>query len=311
MQKTPTFRQLRYFIAVADLRHFRRAAESLGISQPSLSLQMSNLEDALGTPLIERGRGPVTLTPAGREVLTLARRACDEVQGILDLTAAMRGGFSGTIRLGASTSLGPYFLPRAVDHLHRTFPDLRLYIREHSPRRLREELVAGTHDLILTQLPVSGADLTLRRLFSEALLLVVAKDHPLAAMREVSATDLAGLPILTLGPDYVLHDQIAAICTEHGAELQRDYEGTSLDALRQMAAMGMGAAFLPQLYVNSEIDTRDSGVIALPMRRPRITRSVGLVWRKGSGARVIYDRIAAEMLAVARRDYTGLLRFDV
>lgn len=310
MTALPTIRQLRYFASLAETRHFRRAAEAMGVSQPSLSLQIANLEALLGTALVERGRGPVTLTPAGREVLVLARRTLDTAQEILDVTAAMRGGLSGTIRLGVSPSLGPYFLPGVVGQLHRSFPDLRLYIRERTPRLLREELLDGTHDMILTQLPLQGADLHVRRLFTEALLLVTPPDHSLARQPSVTLGDLAGLQVLSLGPDFVLHDQIVSICADHKADLLRDYEGTSLDALRQMVAMGMGVTFMPQLYVTSEIAPREAGVVALPMARGQFTRSVGLVWRRGSGARFIYDRIADGLTAIARARYAGLLRFD-
>jgi LysR family transcriptional regulator, hydrogen peroxide-inducible genes activator len=310
MSVLPSIRQLRYFVTLAETRHFRRAAEALGIAQPSLSLQISNLESLLGIQLIERGRGPVTLTPVGREVLTLARRTLDDAQEILDLTAAMRGGLSGTIRLGASPSLGPYLLPRVVGQLHKTFPDLRLYIRERVPRQLREELLDGTHDMILSQLPMQGADFHVRRLFSEPLLLVVAPDHPLAARSSVGVADIAGLQVLSLGPDFVLHDQIQVICAEYGAEIVRDYEGTSLDALRQMVAMGMGVTFLPQLYVSSEIDPREQAVVAIPLSRPGFSRSVGLVWRRGSGARLIYDRVAAAIVEISRKRFGKLLRFD-
>jgi LysR family hydrogen peroxide-inducible transcriptional activator len=310
MADLPSMRQLRYFVALAEMRHFRRAAEAVGISQPSLSLQIGNLEELLGTQLIERGRGPVTLTPVGREVLILARRTLDDAQEILDVTAAMRGGLSGTIRLGASPSLGPYLLPRVVGQLHKTFPDLRLYIRERVPRQLREELLDGTHDMILSQLPMQGAEFHVRRLFSESLLLVVPPDHPLARQPSVAVSDLKGLEVLSLGPDFVLHDQIQVICSEHGADLVRDYEGTSLDALRQMVAMGMGVTFLPQLYVTSEIDPREAAVVALPMVRSNFNRTVGLVWRKGSGARLIYDRIADEIVEISRKRFGKLLRFD-
>jgi LysR family hydrogen peroxide-inducible transcriptional activator len=310
MDDLPSMRQLRYFVALAETRHFRRAAEAVGISQPSLSLQIGNLEELLGSQLIERGRGPVTLTPVGREVLTLARRTLDGAQEILDVTAAMRGGLSGTIRLGASPSLGPYLLPRVVGQLHKAFPDLRLYIRERVPRQLREELLDGTHDMILTQLPMQGAEFHVRRLFSEPLLLVVPPDHPLARQPSVTVSDLKGLEVLSLGPDFVLHDLIQVICAEHGADLVRDYEGTSLDALRQMVAMGMGVTFLPQLYVTSEIDPREAAVVALPLTRSNFNRTTGLVWRKGSGARLIYDRIADEIVEISRKRFGKLLRFD-
>jgi LysR family transcriptional regulator, hydrogen peroxide-inducible genes activator len=310
LSNLPTIRQLRYFASLAETRHFRRAAEAMGVSQPSLSLQIANLEALLGTALVERGRGPVTLTPAGREILALARRTLDDAQEIVDVAAAMRGGLSGTIRLGVSPSLGPYFLPRIVGHLHQAFPELRLYIRERTPRLLREELLDGTQDMILSQLPLQGGDLHVRRLFSEALLLVVPPDHPLAGKATLSLGDLKGLQVLSLGPDFVLHQQIVQICADHGAHLLRDYEGTSLDALRQMVAMGMGVTFMPQLYVTSEISPRESAVVALPMSRGHFSRSVGLVWRRGSGARFIYDRIAEELVAIARQRFAGLLRFD-
>ena len=116
--------------------------------------------------------------------------------------------------------------------------------------------------------------------------------------------------MLSLGPDFVLHDQIQVICAEYGADLVRDYEGTSLDALRQMVAMGMGVTFLPQLYVTSEIDPREAAVVALPMARSSFNRTTGLVWRKGSGARLIYDRIADEVVDISRKRFGKLLRFD-
>jgi LysR family hydrogen peroxide-inducible transcriptional activator len=178
------------------------------------------------------------------------------------------------------------------------------------PRLLREELLDGTHDLILSQLPVQGGDLHIRRLFMEPLLLVVPADHPLSRKGTIGVGDLAGLQVLTLGPEFVLHDQISIICAEYGAELVRDYEGTSLDALRQMVAMGMGVAFLPQLYVASEIIPRGAGVVAVPFSRSSFTRSIGLVWRRGSGARLIYDRIADEMIDVSRAAFGQMLRFD-
>ena len=291
MTSPPKLRQLRYLIALAEARHFRKAAQNMGISQPSLSLQISNLEDLLGLRLVERGRGPVTLTPEGREVLTRARRAMDEVRAIVDLSGALKTGMAGTIRLGTTPTIGPYLLPFVVERLHGQYPDLRLYIRENAPRALREELISGNLDVILTQLPEAGADLISRRLFREPLLLAVPADHPLAGRDEVVAEDLADLNVLSLGPAYTLQIQISALCSQYGAVLSRDYEGTSLDALRQMVGMGMGVAFLPRLYIRSEIDARRSNVVVLPFRKKAILRAVGLVWRAGSNP-ALFERLS-------------------
>ena len=301
MADLPTIRQLRYLIALSEVRHFRKAAEAMQISQPSLSLQISNLEELLGVRLVERGRGPVTLTLEGREVLARARRAVDEVRGIVDLTAALKTGLSGTIRLGTTPTIGPYLMPFVVERLHALYPDLRLYIREVAPRDLRGELLAGGLDVILTQLPEGGADLVTRRLFREPLMLAMPDDHDLVGKTEVTEADLAGQNVLTLGPDYALHDQIAAICHQSGAMLARDYEGTSLDAIRQMVGMGMGVALLPRLYARSEIDGRSSNVVVRPFRGNAVVRSIGLVWRRAGNA-ATYDRLSNVIKEATRVD---------
>ncbi|WP_333713826.1 hydrogen peroxide-inducible genes activator [Yoonia sp.] len=283
-------RQLAYLVALSEARHFRKAAEAIGISQPSLSLQIGNLETVLGVQLVERGRGPVTLTPEGREVLVRAARAVDEVRRIVDLTSSLKSGMAGTIRLGTTPTIGPYLMPYVVQRLHARYPDLRLYIREVAPRDLRGELLTGSLDVILTQLPEGGADLTTRRLFREPLLLAIPDDHPLAERQDITEADLLDLNVLSIGPDYALHAQIAALCHQHGAIIASDYEGTSLDAIRQMVGMGMGVAFLPRLYARSEIEGRDSNVIVKPFRRSTVTRSIGVVWRSAAGS-AMYDRL--------------------
>ncbi|SFS09407.1 hydrogen peroxide-inducible genes activator [Yoonia litorea] len=304
MDQLPSLRQLRYLVALSEARHFRKAAEAMGISQPSLSLQISNLEEMLGAQLVERGRGPVTLTPEGREVLVRAARVVDEVRGIMDLTAALKTGMAGTIRLGTTPTIGPYLMPFVVARLHARYPDLRLYIREVAPRDLRGALLAGSLDVILTQLPEGGADLVTRRLFREPLLLAMPDDHPLADRDEVTEADLKDLNVLSIGPDYALHAQIAAICHEHGAVIARDYEGTSLDAIRQMVGMGMGVAFLPRLYARSEIDGRESNVLVKPFKRSTVMRSIGVVWRSAAGA-TMYEKLWEVAREAATQHFQG------
>jgi LysR family hydrogen peroxide-inducible transcriptional activator len=296
-----TLRQIRYLIALEETQHFREAAESCGISQPSLSVQIKSLEETLGLTLVERGRGPVRLTLAGREVSRRAREILDATQGILDLSVTLNSGLGGTIRLGTSATLGPYLMPHVVSDLRASHPDLRLYIREAAPRDLLRELHDGVHDLILTQLPISGATLSTARLFREPLSVALPTDHPLAAKEMLTNDDLADETILCLSPAYALYDQIAALCVETGAHLSRDYEGTSLDALRQMVAMGMGLTFLPTLYIESEIAGRAQDVAIRPFRGRRFSRSIGLVWRTASGAGPAHERLAAAIRDTARR----------
>ena len=301
MPDLPSLRQLRYFVALSEARHFRKAAEAMGISQPSLSLQIGNLEKILGVRLVERGRGPVTLTPEGREVVSRASRIIGEVHGIMDISASLQTGLTGTIRLGTTPTIGPYLMPFVVERLHAKYPDLRLYIREVAPRDLRGELLAGSLDVILTQLPEGGADLTTQRLFREPLLLAMPEDHALAAKTEVTEADLIDQNVLSLGPDYAMHAQIAALCQQHGGIMARDYEGTSLDAIRQMVGMGMGVALLPRLYARSEIDSRSSNVTVRPFRRSTVMRSIGLVWRKAATAGM-FERLSDVIKDSAREN---------
>ena len=299
-----SLRQLRYLIALEDAGHFREAAEACGVAQPSLSVQIKSLEESLGLILVERGRGPVRLSPSGREVARRARDILAAAQGVVDLTRSLQHGTGGTLRLGTSVTLGPYLMPQVVGDLHRTHPDLRLYIREGAPHDLTRELLDGGHDMILTQLPVAGAQVEVTRLFREPLGLAMPVDHPLAEQSSVEGPELEGATVLSLSPAYALHDQISALCMELGAHLSRDYEGTSLDALRQMVALDMGLTFLPALYVRSEIQGRSlqvRDVVVRPFRGRRFSRSIGLVWRKQAGPPPAADRLIQAIRATARQ----------
>ncbi|MEM7570747.1 MAG: hydrogen peroxide-inducible genes activator [Pseudomonadota bacterium] len=300
-----TFKQLRYLVAVDDLKHFRKAAEACHVSQPSLSVQIQNVEDVLGVQLVERGRSGVAFTPVGREVVERARRVLDEVQGLFDYASSSQRGMAGTIRLGAKPTLGPYLMPYVVRNLHQSYPDLNLYVREASPRELEQELRRGVHDVILAQLPVYGSSLVTHRLFREPLYVAVALDHPLAREPEIDPEDLSGADVLSLNPQYHLHEQISHLCNDFDARLLRDYEGTSLDALRQMVGMGMGITFLPALYVQSEI--RDGGdVVVKKLKNKPIFRSMGLVWRESAGNTAAFLQIANIIQEVARERFQDL-----
>lgn len=293
-----TVRQLSYFVALAEAGSFTRAAERMGVSQPSLSQQIRSLETILGAPLFERG-GPAILTPLGRELLERARRILFDLADFEEVRAASADALVGTIRLGVSPTLGAYLLPSLVARLHREHPTLRIHVREGLPSALTAGLAAGDHDLILAQLPVAGRGFHSERLFREALYLAMTADHPLSAKETIKLDDLSGQNLLTLVADYRLAQQVAAIAAEVGAVVLNDYEGTSLDAIRQMAGMGMGLALLPKLYVRQEIRDGDD-VIVRPFAGGRPYREIGLLWRTGAGRAPAYQLIAEMLRAVVR-----------
>ncbi|OAN57613.1 hydrogen peroxide-inducible genes activator [Sphingomonas sp. TDK1] len=297
-EKQVTLRQLRYLVALGAEGSFTRAAAVCGVSQPSLSQAIRQLEDALGAPMVERG-ARAFLTPLGREVADRAQRILLEVQDLGDLAGADDSALLGTIRLGVTPTIGAYLLPRLVARLHQQFHDLRVHVRENPPALLVEGLGAGAYDVILAQLPLQAAGAHVERLFREPLHLAMAADHPLAVRESIGREDLAGQDLLTLQRGYRLAEQTIAIAEEAGARVRDDYEGTSLDAIRQMAGMGMGLAVLPELYVRQEIRSGDD-VVARPFRAGRHYRELGLLWRSGVARSAAYKRLAQELVACVK-----------
>lgn len=302
-----SLKQLRFFVALARTGHFRKAAEAEGVTQPSLSVQISNLEDVLGFRLAERKTGSLTLTPPGREVLDRAKRILDEVQGLQDLADSLRSGEVGVLRVGVSSTVGPYLMPHVVRDLHANHPGMGLLIREGAPRSLEQELLAGDHDVAILQLPLASSDLRSRAVFREPLLLVAETAHPLAQAPRITDADLTGLRVMTLGRGYALNDMIKALCQQLGAQVLEQYEGTSLDALRQMIGMGMGCGFLPALYVRSEIEARDPTVRAMPFRNGRFTRTVGFAWRGSTGRQSMIDTFTDQVGQTCAKDFADVI----
>ena len=295
-----TLRQLNYLVALSQELHFRRAAERMNVTQPTLSAQIQELERRLNAPLVERGTNRVMLTPLGREIADRARRVIADVQDIVDLAASSQHGFDGTIRLGVPPTLGPYLLPHIVSDLHSSYPRLKLYVQEGKPSELQDELHTGSFDLVISPMPINHSDLDVERLFREPLLLAVAPDHPLAAKAKIDRSDLAGQNVLAIEKGHHLHDQVSQLCDDFEANLLRDYEGTSLDTLRLMAGMGVGIAFLPALYVRSEIGDRGELTVR-DLNSPNLFRQIGLTWRRRSVHAPLFKEVA-ELIRTTAED---------
>jgi LysR family transcriptional regulator, hydrogen peroxide-inducible genes activator len=287
----PNIRQLEYLVALADTLNFRRAAERTNTTQPTLSEQLKAMEDRLGAQLVERSRSRVMLTPIGVQTVEIARRILRDANEIRALTANGGQELSGLLRLGLPPTIGPYLLPKIVPTLRAHYPSLKLYIREETPQSLVQALDDGALDVIITLLPVASADLHSCHLFREPLHLVVGADHALASQDVVQRSALRGQDVLTLGPKHQLHEVVHALCDEFGARLRHDFEGTSLDTLREMVVMGLGITFLPGLYVQREIIT-DPSLKVLKLQGRALYRTVGMVWRKTSARQSSYDRLA-------------------
>jgi len=286
----PSPRQLEYFVALAETLHFGRAAAACHVSQPTLSSQFKLLEDQIGCALLERGPGSISLTASGARLLPLARKALEDLDEIVTVAQVGQANLGGLIRLGVSPTFGPYFMPHLLPGLKQAFPNLELYIREDRPNLLEEGLASGALDCILTPDFPPSDQWTARTLCHESVSLAVPKSHPLAGLDVIPVDMLKGEKLLALGQGFRLHDDVQALARAAGADFRQDYEGTSLDALRQMASIGMGLALFPAAYVASEFgkepDLLLKKIDGLPMRR-----LMYLVWRRGSSRTAHFEHL--------------------
>ncbi|MEO3432216.1 LysR substrate-binding domain-containing protein [Inquilinus sp. CAU 1745] len=270
-----TLKQLRYLVAVADARHFGRAAAACHISQPSLSAQIQQLESIVGGALFERTKRRVLPTLLGEAMAERARRVLAEI----DRMAALSGSgtpLSGPFRLGVIPTLGPYLLPRILPGLRRAYPDLKLYLREDLTGRLVDLLRRGALEAALMALPAGDPGLSERPLFDEPFLLAAPEGHRLAEKNRIGQDDLAGEILLLLEDGHCFRDQALAACGQHGNPAADAFAATSLATLREMVAGGVGLTLLPALAAND----RQDGVRLRHFDDPAPSRRIGLVCRK-------------------------------
>lgn len=304
--KRPTFRQLEYFVCLADTLNYRHAAAKLGVSQPTLTSQIRALEESLGLGLLERSRTGTLLSPQGRELLESARGVVGALHELCTSADVLTHGPATTFRLGVPPTVGPYLLPYVLPQLHKQYEQLKLYVREAAPRQLEEGLLHGEYDLVLSPLPLSSTELSLESLFLEPLKFVVPSDHALAGRDYVAPEELANERVLTLEEHHHFHRQVQDVCSKLGANVQRDFEGTSLDTLRQMVVMGVGVAFLPGLYVHSELHNPEALHVCELSDKP-IEREHALVWRNTSANRVFFRELAKRLRDIVSDTLKGVV----
>lgn len=298
----PNLRQLEYLVALSETLHFRKAAERTNTTQPTLSEQLKALEKRLGAQLVERSKNRVLMTPLGEQVVEIARRMLSDANEIRNLASSGETGLSGVLRLGLPPTIGPYLLPLVIPELQKTYPELKLYVREELPGTLPLALEDGQHDLVISLLPAGGIDLESVPLFREPLFLTLARGHPLAKKQNVTRQSLSGVDVLALGKGHQLHDAVLALCEDFGANLRFDYEGTSLDTLREMVAMNLGVTFLPGLYVKAVV-SRDESVTTIELDGRKNYRTVGLIWRKTSSRHATYLELADLLRSQIKRHF--------
>jgi len=293
-----TLRQLQYAVAVAEVLSFRRAAERCHVSQPSLSAQLAQLEDALGVRLFERDNRKVLVTPAGRDLVVRARRLLVEADDVV--LAAKRAGdpLTGTLRIGVIPTISPYLLPSATPRVRKRFPALTVAWMEDKTEPLTKSLRAGDLDAVLLALESDIGDVDREVVAKDPFVLVAPPRHPLMGVKAPATPgDLRGASVLLLDEGHCFRDQALELCSTARAR-ETELRATSLSTLVQMVAGGAGATLLPALAVPAE--TGRSALRARPFASPAPHRTLALVWRKGSPLAPALRQVAA----VLRDAYT-------
>ena len=273
-----TLRQLRYFNALARQGHFGRAAEACAISQPALSMQIKDLEDALGGVLLERSPRQVALTTFGEEAAPRVRDILRLVDELEDLARASRDRLAGRLRIGMIPTIAPYLLPEVIGNLTRMHPELDIHVRETLTPKLIEELADGRLDTAIVALPVSEPSLVEVALFSEHFLLVRPGEDE--GKPVPSSKMLRTMRLLLLEEGHCFRDQALSFCNMQSSPPREVLDASSLSTLVQMVSAGIGVTLIPEMAV--AVETRSASVSVTRFKNPQPSRTIGMVWRRTS-----------------------------
>ncbi len=281
-------RDLRYLVAVAEHKHFGRAAESCFVSQPTLSTQIKKLEDELGVTLIERTNRQVMLTPVGERIVAQAQRVLREVNQMVHIAEEYKDPYGGDFRLGIIPTVAPYLLPKILGPIKKAFPKLRIQLTEAQTAVITRMLREGDLDAVILALPVEEENLKQVKLYTEPFYFAAAKSHPKAHQKSVSIDDLDDEQVLLLEDGHCLRDQALEVCSSHNAVENTNFRATSIETLRQMVAANVGITLMPELAITS----RNGPVRYLPFKDDDPHRDIGLCWRTSATRSELLDQFA-------------------
>jgi LysR family transcriptional regulator, hydrogen peroxide-inducible genes activator len=272
-------KDLRYLVALADTRHFGKAAERCFVSQPTLSAQLKKLEDYLGVTLIERQPKHALLTPAGEAIVARARRIIESSDEVVEIARSHKDPLAGKLRLAMLPTIGPYLLPGVAPRIRKALPRVELMLYEYQTAPMLAKLHAGEIDVGILALPVELDGLDSRALYDEPFVVAAPAQHPLAQKVQVRPDDLKGVTLLLLEDGHCLRDQALDVCSRLDVHEKQDFRATSLETLRQMVAAGAGITLLPELATHGPYATA-RGMVVRPFAKPAPSRQIGAVWRR-------------------------------
>jgi LysR family transcriptional regulator, hydrogen peroxide-inducible genes activator len=280
-----TLTELRYVVAVARERHFGRAAGACHVSQPTLSVAIRKLEEELGVRLFERRASQVALTDIGERIVTQAKRVLDEASAVREIARQGRDPLAAPLRVGTIYTIGPYLLPGLIRQLQKKASQMQLLLSENFTVKLIEQVRNGEIDVAIMASPLPACGLSVQAVYDEPFVVAVPRRHSWTRRKAIASDDLEHETMLLLGNGHCFRDQVLDVCPERSREagspdgIQRTFEGSSLETIRQMVATGIGITVMPRTSMPARI-SRQSLVAYLPFKNPPPHRRVVLAWRR-------------------------------
>jgi len=297
-----TLTELRYVVALAHERHFGRAAGSCHVSQPTLSVAIRKLEEELGVHLFERRASQIALTDIGERVVMQAKRVLEEASAVREIARQGRDPLGTPLRVGTIYTIGPYLLPVLIRQLQKKAPQMQLLLSENFTVKLIEQVRNGEIDVAIMALPLPPSGLSMQVVYDEPFVVALPRRHEWTRRKAVASADLANETMLLLGNGHCFRDQVLDVCPERSRDadssdaMQRTFEGSSLETIRQMVATGIGITVMPRTAMPARI-SRQSLVAYLPFKNPPPHRRVVLAWRRSFTRTAAVESLRQAILA--------------
>ena len=276
----PTFKQLRYLIALGEYMHFGKAAEACFVSQSAFSVAIRELESTLGVQLFDRTNKRVTITAMGQEIIVQARLVVRDLEALVDMTGVSNEPFSGKLRLGIIPTISPFLLPKILPQLRSHFPRLQLFLQEDTTQRVYEKLMSGALDLILIAFPYELRNVEKMTLFKDPFLLAYKKGSKFIEAQKVTADHLESESILLLEDGHCLREHALSACKIRNLNKVSHFAASSLLTLFEMVEADLGVTYLPEMAKGSPM-LKNTNIQTQAMPK-NSHREIGLIWRKGT-----------------------------
>ncbi len=280
MNHLPTTKQLRYFVALDQIGHFGKAAEACFVSQPAFSVAIKELETTLNIQLVDRTNKNVTITSLGRDIAAQARTVLRDLEELVDIARGNQQPLAGQLKLGVIPTIAPFLLPRLLPALRKSYPDLKLQLKEDLTDRVYSKLMDGELDLVLLALPYELRNVTEMRLFDDRFYLAHQMKSRFVDQSHHQVSDLPGDSILLLEDGHCMRDHALTACSIKNADKVSSITATSLLTLVQMVDADLGVTYLPEMSIGTPL-LKNTRIKTTPLDKGSF-REIGLVWRKAS-----------------------------